>query len=64
MGILRPVPANYIGFQLSRLDDISKIYLVQLGYVIEVSSDLIEELTLEVSDDLDIKTNPFVNIDG
>ena len=64
MGIIRPVPANYIGFQLSRSENLSKIYLVQLGYVIEVSSDLIQELVLAPSDDLDIKTNPFVMIDG
>ena len=64
MGILRPVPANYIGFQLSRSENISKVYLAQLGYVIEMPSDLIEELTLEPSDDLDIEKNPFVNIDG
>ena len=61
--ILQPIPKTYIGFQLEKTENKSRVFLTNLGYEIELPKNLINYLELKPSK-MEPDANMFIDIDG
>ena len=64
LGIIRPVPVTYRGFQLEKNETHSKVYLSSLGYTIEVPLEIITYINLVPSEEEHLDSGMYISLEG
>jgi hypothetical protein len=64
LGIIRPVPASYKGFQLEKNETHAKIHLFNLGYTIEVPLEVITYVNLIPSKKDHLDAGDYLSLEG